>query len=89
MADIRDQLRKDHDVALAELEALINAGGDPRCLERLRTLRRAWVLHALVQETVLYRALAQRFSPEELEALGDSFESAREKLTMLEEAKAA
>ena len=56
--DIRDQLRKDHDTVLAELEALRNAPADAaRSLARLAGLRRTWVIHALAEETVVYRAL--------------------------------
>jgi hemerythrin superfamily protein len=150
--DIRDQLRQDHEMALAELEALRTETDDRRCHEKLRQLRRAWVIHALAEETVVYRALdgveagteraderfvehelveglfdklsrsragtlewrarlnvarsivmrhietehdevfprlAQRFGAEELAELGRNFQSAREKLTLLEEAKAA
>ncbi len=55
--DIRDQLRKDHEEALAELEALRNAEGDGQALKLLARLRRGWVIHALAEETVVYRAL--------------------------------
>ena len=55
--DIRDQLRKDHEVALAELEALRSEPDERRALARLRDLRRLWVIHALAEETVVYRAL--------------------------------
>lgn len=56
--DIRDQLRKDHDAVLAELEALREAPADgAQSLARLASLRRAWVIHALAEETVVYRAL--------------------------------
>ena len=55
--DIRDQLRKDHEQALAELEALRIETDERRCHARLRELRRAWVIHALAEETVVYRAL--------------------------------
>jgi Hemerythrin HHE cation binding domain len=152
--DIRDLLRRDHELALAELDAL-RAEGDPhRCRTRLLKLRRAWVIHALAEETVVYRALegapssassaraderfvehdlidglfeklargrpgshewtarlavvreliarhiqteheetfaglAQRFEGEKLCEMGRQFQLARDKLTMLEEAKAA
>jgi hypothetical protein len=56
-ADIRDQLRKDHENALAELEALRNAQGDAQALKLLAQLRRNWVIHALAEETVVYRAI--------------------------------
>ena len=55
--DIRDQLRKDHEVALAELEALRREHDERRALAKLRELRRLWVIHALAEETVVYRAL--------------------------------
>jgi hemerythrin superfamily protein len=153
--DIRDQLRQDHEMALAELEALREETDDRRCHERLRQLRRTWVIHALAEETVVYRVLEsveaetpaktraderfvehelveglfeklsrsrpgtlewharinvarglimrhietehdemfprleQRFGAEERSELGRRFQIAREKLTLLEEAKAA
>jgi hemerythrin superfamily protein len=150
--DIRDQLRRDHETALAELEALRQEQDAARAHERLRQLRRAWVIHALAEETVVYRVLEgvenqgtraderfvehelveglfeklarsrpgtlewsarlnvarelimrhietehdamfvqlqNRFKADELEAMGERFESARAKLTMLEDAKAA
>ena len=151
-SDIRDQLRGDHQKALAELEAL-QAESDPqRCYERLTQMRRVWVIHALAEETVVYRAieslasdssnraderfiehelveglfdklsrsgpgthewharlnvarelilrhieteesgmfakLGERYDAEALAEMGQRFELAREKLTMLEEAKA-
>src|SRR4051812_37602552 len=152
--DIRDLLRRDHELALSELEAL-RADGEPgERRARLQKLRRAWVIHALAEETVVYRALegveasassaraderfvehdlvdglfqklergrpgtaewtaqlsvvrdliarhietehdetfshlARRFDSEGLCDLGHQFKLAREKLTMLEEAKAA
>jgi hypothetical protein len=55
--DIRDQLRRDHDSALAELEALRADGDAERCFAALGRLRRTWVIHALAEETVVYRAL--------------------------------
>ena len=55
--DIRDLLRKDHERALAELESLRDEGESRRLLARLESLRRAWVIHALAEETVVYRAL--------------------------------
>lgn len=55
--DVRDQLRRDHDMALAELEAL-RTEKDPRQAEkRLRELRQLWMVHALAEESVVYRAL--------------------------------
>ena len=67
--DIRDQLRRDHESVLAELEALRSECDDGRCLELLRQLRRSWVIHALAEETVVYRAL------EGVEAANDSKDS--------------
>ncbi len=153
--DIRDQLRRDHESALADLEALRAETADLRCHAILRRLRRAWVIHALAEETVVYRALegaeaaaesktraderfiehelveglfeklsrcspgslewharinvarglilrhvetehddmfaqlAQRFDEATLVEMGRRFELARDKLTLLEEAKAA
>jgi len=151
--DIRDQLRGDHESALAELEALRAAQADSHSLETLARLRRAWVIHALAEESVVYRALeglegdarnraderfvehelveglfdklsrsrpgsiewnarlaiarelimrhieteheelfaqlAERFDAQGLAEMGERFCSARDKLTLLEEAKAA
>ncbi|HXF79382.1 MAG TPA: hemerythrin domain-containing protein [Usitatibacter sp.] len=151
-ADIRDQLRKDHEDVLAELEAL-RADGGAQSLPLLARLRRSWVIHALAEETVVYRALeglegdarkraderfvehelveglfdklsrsrpassewvarlgvarelimrhietehedlfsqlAERYDPAALAEMGEQFASARDKLTLLEEAKAA
>jgi hypothetical protein len=152
--DIRDQLRRDHQMVLAELEALRQEGDEHRCHAMLARLRRSWMIDTLAKETVVYRAiegveslndstradqrfvehelveglfeklshlkpgtlewsarlnvarelimrlieteyeqvfgrLEQRYDAEGLANLGESFESARAKLTMLEEAKAA
>ena len=155
VSDIRDQLRQDHETALAELEALRGETDDQRCFAILRQLRRSWVIHALAEETVVYRALegveaanessaraderfiehelveglfdklsrsrpgtlewharlnvarelimrhiekeheemfaqlGKRYDVDALRDMGHRFELAREKLTMLEEAKAA
>lgn len=63
--DIRAQLRGDHDGYLAELESLCREKDAQRCLARLRDLRHAWTIHALAEESVVYRALegAQAPSP--------------------------
>lgn len=151
--DVRDQLRGDHESALAELEALRGAESNARSLELLARLRRSWVIHALAEETVVYRAiegvegdvrtraderfvehelveglfdklsrtrpgsiewgarlalarelimrhieieheelfaqLAERLDAQGLAELGEHFIAARDKLTLLEEAKAA
>ena len=55
--DVRVQLRRDHDLALQELEALRREKDERRCRERLRKVRQAWVVHALAEESVVYRAL--------------------------------
>ena len=55
--DIREQLRRDHEAALAELDALRHDGDEAACRSRLASLRQAWVIHALAEETVVYRAL--------------------------------
>jgi len=150
--DVRDQLRKDHDQALAELDALRAEKDERQCHARLRSLRQLWMVHALAEETVVYRALegtpmasehaderfiehevvgglfdklaqarpgslewnarlkvvreimahhmqtehddlfadlVQRFDSSQLCELGRGFASAREKLALLEQAKAA
>lgn len=68
--DIRDQLRRDHELALAELEALRRECDAERCHAMLRELRQAWKVHTLAEETVVYRAL------ESLEAANDPDSSA-------------
>jgi hypothetical protein len=152
--DIRDQLRRDHQTVLAELEALRHETDDHRCQALLARLRRSWMIDTLAKESVVYRAiegiesandatradqrfvehelveglfeklsrikagslewharlnvarelimrlieteyeevfgkLAQRYDAAGLAELGESFGSARAKLAMLEEAKAA
>ncbi len=64
--DIRDQLRRDHESVLAELDALRSGCDEKSCLEMLQRLRRSWMTHALAEETVVYRAL------EGVEAANDS-----------------
>jgi hypothetical protein len=56
--DIRDQLRRDREEVLDGLEAL-SASPPERglALERLASLRRAWKVHVLASEAVIYRAL--------------------------------
>jgi hypothetical protein len=63
--DIRDQLRKDHETALAELQALHGETDERRCKAKLMRLRQAWMVHALAEETVVYRPLeiAEAASP--------------------------
>lgn len=55
--DIREQLRRDHAKALAELAAVGAEADERRAQARLARLRHAWRVHALAEETVVYRAL--------------------------------
>ena len=55
--DIRVRLRKDHEATLAEADRLRAERDDQRSLFLLRQLRRSWVIHALAEESVVYRAL--------------------------------
>ena len=55
--DIREQLRRDHAKALAELGAIGAESDGRRAQVRLARLRHAWMVHALAEETVVYRAL--------------------------------
>lgn len=55
--DIRGRLREDHDSYLAELEALRSERDEQRCTSRLRAVRHAWAMHALAEESVVYRAV--------------------------------
>lgn len=55
--DIRGQLREEHESYLAELEALRTERDEQRCKSRLVALRHAWAMHALAEESVVYRAV--------------------------------
>ena len=55
--DIRERLRQDHAATLAEADRLRAERDDQRSLFLLRQLRRSWVIHALAEESVVYRAL--------------------------------
>lgn len=55
--EIRGRLREDHDGYLAELDSLARESDAHRCKSRLAALRRAWAVHALAEESVVYRAL--------------------------------
>lgn len=55
--DIRILLREDHESTLRNLEALRAETDGRHSLARLADLRRAWAIHALSEETVVYRAL--------------------------------
>ena len=152
--DIRERLRADHEATLADAQRLRSERDPQKALRLLGELRRAWVIHALAEETVVYRALegaegvafgtrsderfvehelveslfsklvrlrpgshewharlavardliarhienehdelfarlARSFAPDGLAELGRRFVSAREKLALLEDAKAA
>ena len=69
--EIRDQLRRDHESALAELEALRIETDPSRAFAMLRQLRRGWVIHALAEETVVYRALESAEAAVELKTRAD------------------
>jgi hypothetical protein len=153
--DIREHLKRDHAAALAQLEALRIETDAQSSFAHLRLVRRMWVIHALAEETVVYKTLegaeanrdsktraderfiehelveglfeklsrsrpgtlewnarlnvareliarhieaehdemflrlAQNFTGPQLREMGRRFELARDKLTLLEEAKAA
>jgi hypothetical protein len=55
--DIREQLRHDHAKALAELDGVAREIDARRGQARLARLRRMWMVHALAEETVVYRGL--------------------------------
>ena len=55
--DIRERLRADHEATLAQAERVRSERDPQRALGLLAQLRRAWVIHALAEETVVYRAL--------------------------------
>jgi hemerythrin superfamily protein len=57
--DVRDHLRLDHEAVLAGIDALrdIAANDAQDAQARLQALRRQWVIHALAEETVIYKAL--------------------------------
>lgn len=55
--DIRQLLREDHATIIRDLEALRAETDSRKAVSRLAALRRAWVIHALAEETVVYRAL--------------------------------
>ena len=55
--DVRERLRADHDAALAALDELRGERDPKRCAARLGEVRTAWMVHALAEETVVYRAL--------------------------------
>ena len=55
--DVRQFLRMEHDQLLALLDALRQERDASRCKDGLRDARTAWIVHALAEETVVYRAL--------------------------------
>jgi hypothetical protein len=56
-SDIREHLRGDHDNALAQLERLRTETDAQSSFSQLRLVRRLWVIHALAEETVVYKTL--------------------------------
>jgi len=62
--DVRDLLRREHEATLAEVQRLREERDAQRSLFLLRQVRRAWVIHALAEETVVYRALEGAGSPQ-------------------------
>ena len=55
--DIREQLRRDHQKALAELDGIARESDAHRSQVRLARLRRAWMIHALAEESIVYRSV--------------------------------
>jgi hypothetical protein len=55
--DIRAVLRAEHEATLSEIDSLRDGLDPRRAQSRLCALRRAWIVHALAEETVVYRAL--------------------------------
>ena len=72
--DICELLRRDHESVLAKVEIMRMESDSRRCLDLLRDVRRAWVIHALAEETVVYRNL------ESIEAALESRSRADERL---------
>jgi hypothetical protein len=62
--DVRVVLRRDHAEALGDLEALRREKDEHRCRARLRALRQSWMIHALAEESVVYRVLESAQSSE-------------------------
>jgi hypothetical protein len=56
-SDIREHLRGDHENALAQLERLRTETDAQSSFSQLRLVRRLWVIHALAEETVVYKTL--------------------------------
>jgi hemerythrin-like domain-containing protein len=50
-------LREEHEQMLGAVERLRGERDEERCHALLRQVRRAWVIHALAEETVVYKAL--------------------------------
>jgi hypothetical protein len=55
--DIREHLRRDHEAALARLDALRVESDAQSSFSQLRIVRRMWMIHALAEETVVYKTL--------------------------------
>lgn len=91
--EIREQLRRDHAKALAELDAIASEPDGRRAQARLARLRHAWMdlvtRHIETEEGELFVQLAERFPAEELSGIGRRFMLARDKLALLEAVKKA
>ena len=55
--DILERLRREHEATLGDIDRLRTELDAQRALRGLRELRDRWVIHALAEETVVYRAL--------------------------------
>jgi hypothetical protein len=55
--DIRDAIRADHAQFLAELEKLAAEADGSRRLGQISRVQRLWVVHAIAEETVVYKVL--------------------------------
>lgn len=55
--DVRQRLRVEHDQVIAALDGLRGENDPSCCAKQLRDVRTAWMVHALAEETVVYRAL--------------------------------
>jgi hypothetical protein len=55
--DIRDRLSESHSALMAMVKTLRNDSDELQCRTRLEELRRAWIVHVLAEEAVIYHAL--------------------------------
>jgi hypothetical protein len=74
--DICDRLLADHEAFLRDLAKLQVETDARRSLAQLQVLRRWWVIHALAEETVVYKALE---GAQEREAAGEYATNADER----------